>query len=62
MITGPCSQTFKLQDDLGAEFEIVGTAANGEEAVRAALYLDPDVVLDINMPLMNGLQTASSLR
>jgi len=52
-----------LQDDLRAEFEIVGTAENGEEAVRAALYLDPDVVvLDINMPLMNGLQVASSLR
>ena len=52
-----------LQDDLGAEFEIVGTAENGEEAVPTTLHLDPDVVvLDINMPLMNGLQVASSLR
>jgi DNA-binding NarL/FixJ family response regulator len=52
-----------LRDELGAEFEIAGTADNGEEAVREVLRLDPDIlVLDINMPLMNGLQVASSLR
>ena len=52
-----------LRDELGAEFEIAGTADNGEEAIREVLLLDPDViVLDITMPFMTGLQVASSLR
>ena len=52
-----------LRDELGAEFEIAGTTDNGEEAVRQVLRLDPDVlVLDLNMPVMNGLQVASLLR
>ena len=51
-----------LRDELSAEFEIAGTAENGEEAVREVLRLDPDiVVLDITMPAMNGLQVASLL-
>ena len=52
-----------LRDELSAEFEIAGTADNGEQAIREVLRLDPDViVLDITMPVMNGLQVASSLR
>ena len=52
-----------LRDELSEEFEIAGTAENGEEAVREVLRLDPDVlVLDLNMPVMNGLQVASLLR
>ena len=52
-----------LRDELSAEFEIAGTADSGEEAIREVLRLDPDViVLDITMPVMNGLQVASSLR
>ena len=52
-----------LRDELSAEFEIAGTADNGEEAIREVLRLDPDIiVLDITMPVMNGLKVASSLR
>jgi len=52
-----------LREELSAEFEIAGTAENGEEAVREVLRLDPDIlVLDITMPVMNGLQVASMLR
>ena len=52
-----------LRDELSDEFEIAGTTDNGEEAVRQILRLDPDVlVLDLNMPVMNGLQVASLLR
>jgi two-component system NarL family response regulator len=52
-----------LRDELSDEFEIAGTAENGEEAVREVLRLDPDVlVLDLNMPVMNGLQVTSLLR
>jgi len=52
-----------LHEELGTEFTIVGTAHNGEQAVREVGRLDPDiVVLDINMPLLNGLEAARQLR
>jgi two-component system, chemotaxis family, protein-glutamate methylesterase/glutaminase len=36
---------------------VVGTAANGEEAVSLACELHPDIiVMDVNMPEMDGLQ------
>ena len=38
------------------DIEVVGEAANGDEAVAAAVKLDPDVILmDIQMPSKNGL-------
>jgi DNA-binding NarL/FixJ family response regulator len=37
--------------------EVVGTACNGKQAVEAAARLHPDVVLmELNMPVMNGVQ------
>lgn len=51
-----------LRQELEDEFRIVGTAANGEEAIRQVLRLDPDVlVLDITMPSLTGLEVASRL-
>ncbi len=45
------------------ELEIVAACADGEEAVAAFDLLHPDVViLDINMPRMNGLEAVSALR
>ncbi len=39
-----------------SELELVGTARNGEEAVRFAKELSPDVItMDIEMPKMSGL-------
>jgi DNA-binding NarL/FixJ family response regulator len=52
-----------LQDELGKEFVVVGAVSNGEEAIKEAVRLDPDIlVLDITMAGMNGLQVASHLR
>ena len=43
--------------------KVVGEADNGEEALREAARLRPDVVLmDISMPSMNGLEAMSRLR
>ena len=51
-----------LRQELDDEFRIVGTAANGEEAIRQVLRLGPDVlVLDITMPSLTGLEVASRL-
>ncbi len=42
---------------------IVGSASDGQSAVRAAEALRPDViVLDISMPGMSGLEVASAVR
>lgn len=44
------------------EFEIVGTAQNGAEAVNLVKMLNPDVVsMDINMPLMNGIEATREI-
>jgi two-component system nitrate/nitrite response regulator NarL len=54
-----------IKSHLGAqpEFEVVGDAANGLDAVRKAKLILPDVVLlDINMPAMNGLEAMVHLR
>ena len=52
-----------VRRELGEEFEIVGIAGNGQEAVDAVFRLDPDVlVIDISMPVLNGLEAASRLR
>ena len=41
----------------GSEIQIIGEASNGNEAIEAVLNLNPDVVMmDISMPLMNGLE------
>jgi chemotaxis response regulator CheB len=45
------------------DFEVCGQAENGKEAVEKALRLDPDlVILDLLMPVMNGIDAARVLR
>lgn len=42
---------------------VVGHATDGGEAVRLAEQLDPDVVLmDISMPVMDGIEAAQAIR
>ena len=48
---------------LRRDFDVVGYAENGEEAIEAIAHLNPDLlVLDISMPVLNGIQVASLLR
>jgi DNA-binding NarL/FixJ family response regulator len=48
----------------GAEdVEVVGTSADGREAVELALRMSPDVVLmDLEMPGLNGIEATRELR
>jgi DNA-binding NarL/FixJ family response regulator len=44
------------------DYEVCGEAANGAEAVAKALELKPDLVLlDVAMPMLNGVEVASVL-
>jgi pilus assembly protein CpaE len=48
--------------DFEQHLEIVGMAANGRDAVQLALEMRPDLVLmDINMPVMDGISAAEIL-
>ena len=48
---------------LRGRFDIVGLAANGQQAIEAVAALDPDLlVLDISMPIVNGIQAATRIR
>ena len=48
---------------LSGEFDVVGQAADGRALVDAAERLKPDViVLDIAMPLLNGLEAARQIK
>ena len=45
------------------EFDIVGEAENGYQAVQLALQLDPDVVvMDVRMPGMSGIDACKEIR
>jgi two-component system response regulator DegU len=53
------SKVFSLEDD----FDVVGEESDGEKALTLARDLQPDVVvIDINLPSMNGLQVTRQLK
>ncbi len=52
-------QALEIEDDI----EVVGQSADGEHALTMTARLDPSVVLlDINLPSINGLQVARQLK
>lgn len=53
----------KVRGTLGEEFEVIGTAEHGGQAVDSVLMQYADVlVLDISMPVLNGFQVAKRLQ
>ncbi|HEX7305870.1 response regulator transcription factor [Lentzea sp.] len=49
--------------DLDPDITVVGTAADGRQAVAAVADLAPEVVLmDLNMPVMGGAEATAALR
>ena len=52
----------RLQLEQYEEFQVVGEASDGREAVRLAEELSPDVIImDIAMPNLNGIQATTQL-
>jgi DNA-binding NarL/FixJ family response regulator len=52
-------ELFNREDD----FDVCGVAENGQEAIQQAARLRPDlIVLDLAMPVMNGLEAARILK
>ncbi|WP_264448645.1 response regulator [Bacillus cereus] len=52
----------KLIIETSDSFQIIGEAANGEEALSFIEKKEPDVILmDLNMPKMSGLETIEAL-
>jgi DNA-binding NarL/FixJ family response regulator len=52
-----------LEHLLRAEFDVVGTVSDGRALLKAADELRPDVVVvDIGMPLLNGLDAGEQLK
>jgi len=53
----------RVKSLLEKEFQVVGTARDGQAAIEAVAELNPDVlILDISMPVLTGIQTAVRLK
>ncbi|MFF2855745.1 response regulator transcription factor [Peribacillus sp. NPDC058002] len=59
MLLEAISSLLNLEEDI----EIVGQASNGEEAMALVHQLQPDVcIMDMEMPVMSGLEAAEALK
>ena len=59
LVRGAMAALLRLEPD----FEVVGAATNGREALALCEQLVPDIVLtDIEMPLMTGLELAARIK
>ena len=55
-------EALKIALSLESDFEVVGQAVDGQQAVISALELCPDViVMDLNMPVLNGVEAIAEI-
>lgn len=53
----------RLFERQAGQYRVVGEAGDGEEAVRLALALEPDIlIMDISLPLCDGLNASRRIR
>ncbi len=56
-----CNRIAGILQEKG-EFKVIGTAANGRDAVKMTSRLKPDVItMDVEMPLMNGIAAVNQI-
>lgn len=56
-------QGIRTMLEVVGDFEVVGEASDGREAVQVVEKLDPDVVImDVAMPLLNGLEATRQIK
>lgn len=59
MVREGLKQLIELEENI----EVIGQAGNGAEAVERVMEMKPDVILmDINMPILNGIETVKVLK
>ncbi|NQX67009.1 response regulator transcription factor [Paenibacillus alba] len=59
MLLGALASLLDLEEDM----QVVGKASNGKDAVKLVQQHKPDIcVMDIEMPIMNGLDAAEELK
>ncbi|NOU67408.1 response regulator [Paenibacillus sp. LMG 31461] len=59
MLLGALASLLDLEEDM----QVVGKASNGEDAIKLVKRHKPDIcVMDIEMPIMNGLDAAEELK
>ncbi len=59
---GIIREGLKMILDTQADMELVGSAVDGKQAIELCRELNPDVVmLDIRMPVMNGIEAAEMI-
>ena len=58
----PFRQAARMVVELTDGFEVIGEAESGEDSVRLAAELEPDLVLmDVNLPGINGLDATRQI-
>ncbi len=59
----PCPAARRVFNLLKPKYAVVGTAEDGKALVKAAIRLNPDlIILDITMPLLNGIDAAREIQ